>query len=100
MDDAEKLVEGIISGEINKSEVIEMYHTIADKANAILNESRSAKPRRKTVAIFKQLKEIFVRSGTNYRTDDRTDNRTDNETNDNEQPDTTDIPHLESEKSA
>ena len=92
MDDAEKLVEGIISGEINKSEVIEMYHTIADKANAILNESRSAKPRRKTVAIFKQLKEIFVRSGTNYRTDDRT--------NDNEQPDTTDIPHLESEKSA
>ena len=47
--------------------------------------------------IFKQLEEIFMGSKTDDKVDDETDNETDDKTN--EQPDTTDMPDLESEAS-
>ena len=47
---------------------------------------------------FKQLQEIFMGSKVDEEVDDEVDDETDGETD--EQPDTTDMPELESEKSA
>ena len=51
------------------------------------------------VDIFKQLKEIFVRRVTDDKIYDKTYDKTDYET-DEQQPDTIDMPDIESEQSA
>ena len=48
--------------------------------------------------IFKQLVEIFMGSKADEEVDDEADDETDDEID--EQPDTTDMPELESEESA
>ena len=92
LDNAEKLVEGIVSGKINKKEAKNMYKSTEDEANIIINSLRTTKARTKMVGIFRQLREIFVRS--------KTDDETDKDETDDEQPDTTGMPDLESEESA
>ena len=59
MDNAEKLAEGIAGEKINKNEAKDIYNTIADEANAIINSSRSTKSREKMVYIFRQLKDYL-----------------------------------------
>ena len=98
LDNAEKLVEDIVSGKINKSEIIKRYNDIVDGINTIV-KSRATKPRTKMVDIFKQLKETFVSRVTDDKIYDKTYNKSDYET-DEQQPDTTDMPDLESEESA
>ena len=72
-----------------------MCNNIADDANE-LKKLNATEPRIKIVAIFKPLQEIFIKPEADYETDDETDD----EISHNEQPDTTDMPDLESEKYA
>ena len=51
---AEKLIEGIISGKINKKEARDMYNDIATDANK-LNKLKCTESRGKMLPIFKQL---------------------------------------------
>ena len=90
---AEKLLEGIISGKINKKKATDMYNDIAEDVNK-LNKLKPTESRKKMLPIFEQLQEIFVRSKADASVDDEADDEVD------EQPDTTDIPELESEESA
>ena len=92
LNNAEKLVEDIVSETINKGESKNMYNSIADEENIIINSSRTIKARTKMVGIFRQLREIFVRS--------KTDDETDSDETDDEKPHTTDMPDLEREESA
>ena len=48
---------------------------------------------------FKQFQESFIKPEADDKTDDEAYGEADNETNDNEQPDTTDMPDLKSKKS-
>ena len=50
---AEKLLEGIISGKINKQNARDMYNNIAEDANT-LNKLKSTESREKMLPIFKQ----------------------------------------------
>ena len=97
LDNVEKLV-NIVNGKISKSETIKRYNDIVDGINAIV-KSRTTKARTKMVNIFKHFKEIFVRLVTDDKIYDKTSDKTDYET-DEQQPDTTDMPDLEQEKSA
>ena len=90
---AEKLLEGIISGKINKKKATDMYNDIAEDVNK-LNKLKPTESRKKMLPIFEQLEEIFVRSKADASVDDEADDEAD------EQPDTTDMPELESEESA
>ena len=51
---AEKLLEGMISGKINKKKVRDMCNDIAEDVNK-LNKLKPAESRKKILAIFKQL---------------------------------------------
>ena len=90
---AEKLLEGIISGKINKKKATDMYNDIAEDVNK-LNKLKPTESRKKMLPIFEQLEEIFVRSKADASVDDEADDEAD------EQPDNTDMPELESEESA
>ena len=93
---AEKLLEGIISGKINKTKAKDMYNDIAEDVYK-LNKLKPTESRRKVLPIFKQLEEIFMGCKADEEVDDEADDETDDETD--EQPDTTDILELESEES-
>ena len=67
LNNAEKLVEDIVSETINKEEAKNMYNSIADEENIIINSSRTIKARTKMAGIFRQLREIFVRSKTEMK---------------------------------
>ena len=90
---AEELLEGIISGKINREKAKDMSNDIAVDVNK-LNELNPTESRKKTLPIFKQLEEIFMGSKADEEADDEGDDETD------EQPDTTDMPEIESEESA
>ena len=108
MDNAEELVDEIISGKVNESETRKMYNIIVEKANSILTSPKFKRTGKEMIEIFKQLKEIFG----NPKVDDKADDKTNDNANDeadedeedyesaNEQPDTTDMPELESYESA
>ena len=85
---AEKVREGIISGKINQKKVKDMYNNIAEDVNK-LNKLKPTESRKKMLPIFKQLEEIFMGSKADEKVDDEAD----------EQPDTADMPELESEES-
>ena len=53
LDNAEKLVEGIVSGKINTKEAKNMYNSTADEANIIINSLRTTKAQTKMVGIFR-----------------------------------------------
>ena len=89
---AEKVLEGIISGKINQKKVKDMYNNIAEDVNK-LNKLKPTESRKKMLPIFKQLEEIFMGSKADEKVDDEADDDTD------EQPDTADMPELESEES-
>ena len=90
-----------------------MYSSIITYVNTIC-KSKITKHRKKMVNIFKQLKEIFSGSKRNnktyFKTGDKTDDKTDDDKTDDdetdydeandEKPNTTDMPALESEESA
>ena len=59
--DAEKLLEDVISGKINKKKTKNMYSNIAEDANK-LNKLKPTESRKKMLPIFKQLQEIFMGS--------------------------------------
>ena len=86
---AEKLLEGIISGKINKKKAKDMYNDIAEDVNKL----NKLKPTESMLPIFKQLEEIFMGSKADEEVDDKADDEAD------EQPNTTNIPDLESEES-
>ena len=94
-----KLLEYVINEKINKEEVKKMFNNIAEDANK-LNKLEPIESRKKMLPIFKQLEEVFRGSETDDKADDKTDNESANDQPDNEQPDTTDMPELESEESA
>ena len=83
---AEKLLEGMISGKINKKKVRDMYNDIAGDINK-LNKLKPAESRKKILPIFKELEGIFMGSIADEEVDDKVD-------------DETDMPELESEESA
>ena len=89
---AEKVLEGIISGKINQKKVKDMYNNIAEDVNK-LNKLKPTESRKKMLSIFKQLEEIFMGSKADEKVDDEADDDTD------KQPDTADMPELESEES-
>ena len=73
---AEKLLEGIISGKINKKKTRDIYNDIAEDVNKL----KSAESRRTMLPIFKQLEEIFMGSKADEEVDDEADDETDYET--------------------
>ena len=81
---AEKLLEGMISGKINKKKAKDVNK---------LNKLKPAESREKILPIFRQLEETFMGSKAEEEVDDEVDDETD------EQPDTTYMPELESEES-
>ena len=99
--DAENLLEDVISGKINKKKAKSMYNNIAKDANKLkkLNPTES---RKKVLLIFKQLQEIFLGPKADEEVDYEAYEEVDDEIGDktDEQPDTTDMPGLESEESA
>ena len=94
---AEKLLESMISGKINKKKARDMYNDIAEDVNK-LNKLKPTESTKKILPIFKQLEEIFMGSKADEEADQEVDDEADDETE--EQPDTTDMPELESAKSA
>ena len=96
----EDLLEGIISGKINKVKAKKMFNNIAEDASK-LSKLEVTESREKMLPDIKQLEEDFRGTKTNDEVDDETNNKTDDKYNeDGEQPDTTDMPDLESEGSA
>ena len=95
---AKKLLEDVISGNINKKKAKNMYNNIAENVNK-LNKLESTESRKKMLPIFKQLEEIFMGSKADEEVDEEVNEEVDDETDDetDEQPDTTDKPELESE---
>ena len=75
---AESLVKGVCSGKIDKREFTKKCNNINDVVEKILNSSKHTRSQDKMIEILSQLKELAP-----YR-----------------QPDTTDMPELESEESA
>ena len=73
---AEKLLEGIISGKINKKKAGDIYNDIAED----INKLKSTESRRTMLPIFKQLEEIFIGSKADEEVDDEADDETDDET--------------------
>ena len=79
-----------------------MFNSIADVANRL----ELTEPRKTMLSIFKQLQEIFMVSKAGDKADDEVgdevDDETDNDTDykTDKQPDTTDMPDLETEESA
>ena len=69
---AEKLLEGMIRGKINKKKARNMYNDIDDVVNK-LNKLKPTESREKMPPIFKQLEEIFMGSKADDKTDDETD---------------------------
>ena len=83
---AEELLEGIISGKIDRKKAKKIYNSIAEDANK-LDKLKVTESTEKMLPIFVQLQEVF-----NPKTDDKADN---------EEIDATNIPDLEeSEESA
>ena len=82
---AGKLLDGMISGKINKKKARDMYNDIAEDVNR-LNRLKPTECRKKILPIFKQLEEIFMWSKADEEVDDKVD-------------DETDIPELETEES-
>ena len=80
LDNAESLLKGIGSGKINKREFKKKYNNIFDDVEKILNRPMFTRSQNKMVEILLLLKELV--EGPPY-----------------EQPDTTDMPELESEES-
>ena len=60
---ANKLLEGIISGKIDKKKARKMYKSIAEDSNKV-NRLELTEPRKKILPIFKQLQEIFMGTKT------------------------------------
>ena len=89
---AEKLLEDMFSGKINKEKARNKYNDIAEDVNK-LNKLEPTKSRKKMMPIFKQLEEIFIGSKADEELDDETDDETD-------EPGTTEMPELESEETA
>ena len=89
---AEKLLEGIISGKINKKKATDMNNDIADDVNK-LNKLKRTESRKKMLPIFKELEEIFMGSKAEEEVDDEADDETEDETDDE-----TDMPKLENEE--
>ena len=83
---AEKLLEGIISGKINKKKAKATYYDIAEDVNKF-NKLKPRESRKKILSIFKQLEEIFMGSKADEEVDDEVDDEIDDETD--EQRDTT-----------
>ena len=95
---AEKLLEDIISGKINKKKARGMYNDIAEDVNK-LNKLKPTESIKKMLPIFWQLEEIFMGPKADDEVDDKVDDEADDEVDD-EEVDTTDMPELEDEKSA
>ena len=97
----EKLLEGIISGKINKNKARNMYNSIVEDVNK-LNKLKSTESRTKMLPIYKQLEESFMGPKADDIYDDETDDEDDDETDDedDEEVDTTNMPELETEESA
>ena len=90
---AEKLVEGMINGKINKKKARDMYSDIAEGVNK-LNKFKPTESRKKILPIFKQLEETFMGSKADEEVDDEKDDGADDEVDDE-----TDMPELEKEES-
>ena len=90
----EKLLEGMISGKINKKKAKDMYNNIAEDVNK-LNKLKPTESRGKMLPIFWQFEEIFM----GPKADDEVDNKVDDEVDD-EKVDTTDMSELEDEQEA
>ena len=86
---ADELLEGIISGKINKKNAKDMYNDIAEDVNK-LNKLKPTGSRKKMLPFLKQLEEICMGSKADEEVDDEADDETDDETD--EQPGTTDMP--------
>ena len=84
LDYAENLLKGIASRKIKGNEFKREYNNSVDNVEAIVQKSMPTRSQEKTVEILFLLKEILKSK----------DKKTD------EEPDTTDIPELESEESA
>ena len=84
LDYAESLLKGIASGKIKGNELKREYNNIVDNVEAIVQKPMLTRRQEKTVEILFLLKEILKSK----------DKKTE------EQPDTTDIPELESEESS
>ena len=82
LNDANDLVNKIAEKKIGRNKAINFYNNLVKKAEQI-SELRSTPPRQKMLEILNYLGEIFNESKT-----------------DDEQPDTTNMPELESEESA
>ena len=98
--DAEKLLEDVISGKINKKEAKSMYINSAEDVNK-LKKLKPTETRTKKCGLFlNSYKNFFMAPKAEDKVDDETkdDETKDDETD--EQPDTTDMPELESEESA
>ena len=87
---AEKLLEGMISGKINNKKARDMFNDIAEDVNK-LNKLKPTESRKKSLPIFKQLEEIFMGSKADDEVDDESDDKSDDETY---------MPELESKESA
>ena len=81
LDNAESLLKGIGSGKINKREFKKEYNDIADDVEKISNRPMPTRSQNKMAEILSLLKELVEEPPY-------------------EQPDTTDMPELESEESA
>ena len=73
---AEKLLEDVISGKINKKKVKNMYNNIAEDVNK-LNKLKPTASRKKMLPIFKQLEEIIMGSKADEEVDGEVDDETD-----------------------
>ena len=74
---AEKLLEDVISGKINKKKAKNMYNNIAEDVNK-LNKLKPTASRKKMLPIFKQLEEIIM----GFKADEEVDGEVDDETDD------------------
>ena len=90
----EKLLEGMISGKINKKKARDMFNDIAENVNK-LNKLKPTESRQKSLPVFKQLEEIFMGSKADDDVDDEVDDESDDKSDDE-----TDMPELESKESA
>ena len=73
---AEKLLEDVIIGKINKKKAKNMYNNIAEDVNK-LNKLKPTASRKKMLRIFKQLEEIIMGSKADEEVDGEVDDETD-----------------------
>ena len=76
---AEKLLEDVISGKINKKKGKNMYNNIAEDVNK-LNKLKPTESRKKMLPICKQLEKCFTGTKADEEVDDEVDDETDDET--------------------